>query len=81
MAELFRDIDVLVAPFAGSAQQSATSLTGHPSVAVPNGFDSDGRPTAIQFIGALYGETQALTLARHYQAQTSWHERHPPAFR
>jgi len=81
MAELFRDIDVLVAPFAGSAQQSATSLTGHPSVAVPNGFDNDGRPTAIQFIGALYGETQALTLARHYQAQTSWHERHPPAFR
>lgn len=80
MARLFEDVDVLVAPYAGSSQQSATSLTGHPSVAVPNGFDDEGRPTAIQFIGQLYGEADALTLARHYQAHTDWHERHPPAF-
>lgn len=80
MARLFEDVDVLVAPFAGSPQQSATSLTGHPSVALQNGFDGAGRPTGIQFIGQLYGEAEALTLARHYQLQTDWHRRHPPAF-
>lgn len=80
MARLFEDVDVLVAPFAGSSQQSATSLTGHPSVAVQNGFDSEGKPTGIQFIGQLYGEAHALTLARHYQLRTDWHTRHPPTF-
>lgn len=80
MAKLFAGIDVLVAPYSGSPQQSATSLTGHPSVAVPNGFDDVGRPTAIQFIAPLYGEAQALSLARHYQLRSDWHARHPPAF-
>jgi Asp-tRNA(Asn)/Glu-tRNA(Gln) amidotransferase A subunit family amidase len=80
MARLFADIDVLIAPYSGSPQQSATSLTGHPSVAVPNGFDDVGRPTAIQFIAPLYGEAQALSLARHYQLCSDWHTRHPPAF-
>jgi Asp-tRNA(Asn)/Glu-tRNA(Gln) amidotransferase A subunit family amidase len=80
MARLFDAIDVLVAPFSGSPQQSATSLTGHPSVAVHNGFDGDGRPTGIQFVARLYGEADALTLARHYQARTDWHLQHPPAF-
>jgi Asp-tRNA(Asn)/Glu-tRNA(Gln) amidotransferase A subunit family amidase len=80
MANLFENIDVLVAPYSGSPQQGATSLTGHPSVAVPNGFDNAGRPTAIQFIGQLYGEAEALTLARHYQAYTDWQDRRPPSF-
>lgn len=80
MAELFDRIDVLVAPFGGSTQQSATSLTGHPSVSVRNGFDRDGRPTGIQFVGSLYGEADVLTLARHYEAHTPWVGRHPDAF-
>lgn len=81
MAGLFRDLDVLVAPFSGSNQQNATSLTGHPSVSVPNGFDSEGRPTGIQFVGQLYGEAGALTLARHYEAHTGLSRRHPRDFR
>jgi Asp-tRNA(Asn)/Glu-tRNA(Gln) amidotransferase A subunit family amidase len=81
MADLFRDLDVLVAPFSGSSQQSATSLTGHPSVSVPNGFDSSGRPTGIQFVGQLYGEAAALTLARHYEAHTGLSRRYPRDFR
>lgn len=80
MAELFADIDVLVAPFNGSNQQSATSLSGHPSVVVQNGFDEGGKPTCVQFIGRLYGEAAILTLARHYQADTGFHRRHPPGF-
>lgn len=80
MAERFEDLDVLVAPFEGSPVVGATSLTGHPSVVVQNGFDEEGRPTGIQFIGQLYGEAEAMTLARHYQEETGWHRRHPPGF-
>jgi len=80
MAQVFEDIDVLVAPFAGSPVQSATSLTGHPSVAVPNGFDDDGTPTGIQFIGQLYGESNALQLAKLFQDSTGTHLRHPAGF-
>jgi Asp-tRNA(Asn)/Glu-tRNA(Gln) amidotransferase A subunit family amidase len=80
MAELFAGIDVLIAPFSGSNQQSATSLTGHPSVVVQNGFDEDGKPTGIQFIGRLCGEAAILTLARHYQTKTGLNRRHPPGF-
>lgn len=77
MAAAFGDADVLVAPFSGSPVQSATSLTGHPAVSVPNGFDEDGKPTAIQFIGNLYREAQALRLASAYQSATDHHLRHP----
>ncbi|MFK7829603.1 MAG: hypothetical protein AB8B57_07490 [Congregibacter sp.] len=81
MAKLFDTLDVLAAPFSGSPQQSATSLTGHPSVPVQNGFDGRGRPTGIQFIGQLYGEAEALTVARHYQARAPWYRQYPSAFR
>ena len=64
MAELFERIDVLLSPFGGSPEQSATSLTGHPAVALQNGFDRDGRPTGIKVIGQLYAEATALTVAK-----------------
>jgi Asp-tRNA(Asn)/Glu-tRNA(Gln) amidotransferase A subunit family amidase len=80
MAEVFERIDVLVTPFGGSNVQSATSLTGHPSVAVQNGIDDDGTPTGFQMIGQLYAEADALTLARVYQQATGFHRQHPPAF-
>jgi Asp-tRNA(Asn)/Glu-tRNA(Gln) amidotransferase A subunit family amidase len=80
MARLFDGIDVLVSPFDGSPEQSATSLTGHPAVAIQNGFDREGRPTGIKFVGQLYGEGRALLLAKAYQDATGFHLRHPPEF-
>ena len=80
MAKIFDRIDVLVTPFGGSAVQTATSLTGHPSVAVQNGFDDDRTPTGFQMIGQLYSEAAALTLARVYQQRTGFHRQHPPMF-
>jgi Asp-tRNA(Asn)/Glu-tRNA(Gln) amidotransferase A subunit family amidase len=81
MAKIFADVDVLLTPFSGSPMQSATSLTGHPSVAVQNGFDEAGRPTGIQFVGQLYGEANALALAALVQNATGYHQQHPPLFR
>ena len=80
MARAFDDIDVLIAPFDGSPVQNATSLTGHPAVSVPNGFDDDGKPTAIQFIGRMYGEADALLLAHAFQSVTDHHLKRPPVF-
>jgi len=80
MAALFDEIDVLVSPFGGGPEQSATSLTGHPAVAVQNGFDRDGRPTGVKFVGQLYAEAPTLRLAKTYQDATGFHRQHPPGF-
>jgi Asp-tRNA(Asn)/Glu-tRNA(Gln) amidotransferase A subunit family amidase len=43
MTKLFRDIDIIVTPSQG-LQLTATNLTGHPAVIVPNGMRGDDAP-------------------------------------
>ena len=43
MAELFREVDMIVTP-SGGAQLSATNLSGHPAVIVPNGLRAADAP-------------------------------------
>ncbi|HEU5339769.1 amidase [Edaphobacter sp.] len=43
MEKMFADVDVMVTPSDG-AQLTATNLTGHPAVIVPNGVRGDGAP-------------------------------------
>lgn len=45
MAEMFRDVDVIVTPSGGS-QLSATNLSGNPAVIVPNGLRGADAPAA-----------------------------------
>jgi Asp-tRNA(Asn)/Glu-tRNA(Gln) amidotransferase A subunit family amidase len=71
------DIDVYVHPTFGGKTLLATNLTGHPSVIVPNGFRKDGTPTSITFTGKLFGEADALLLAKAYQDETGFHLKHP----
>jgi Asp-tRNA(Asn)/Glu-tRNA(Gln) amidotransferase A subunit family amidase len=73
-------IDVLVAPTSGGNQLLLTNLTGHPAVILPNGFTEEGTPVSITFIGRLYGEAEALAVARAYQQATDFHTRRPPLF-
>lgn len=77
MAEAMADLDVYVAPHGGSPNNSATNLTGHPAVSVPNGFAPDGTPSGVLFVGKLYGEAEMLRLAKAYQDATDFHLRHP----
>lgn len=77
-------IDVLVTPSYGGAGNSSvllmTNLTGHPAVVVPDGFDGEGHPASISFIGRLWGEEAALRLAKAFQDATDFHTRVPPLF-
>jgi Asp-tRNA(Asn)/Glu-tRNA(Gln) amidotransferase A subunit family amidase len=79
MEKLFADIDVYVCPSFGGENLLITNLTGHPAVVLPNGFHaSNGTPASITFMGNLYGETQALAVARAYQQATDFHKKRPP---
>lgn len=71
------DVDLFIAPaFAGNTLL-LTNLTGHPCVVLPNGFDANGSPVSITFIGRLYDEATLLTAANAYQEATDFHTRHP----
>ena len=77
MEEAMRNIDVYVAPHTGSTNTRATALTGHPGISVPNGFDEDGKPTGILFVGKLYGEAELMNVAKVYQDANDFHLSHP----
>ena len=75
LAQALDGIDVVVAPW--RSINPLTSMTGHPVVAVPNGFTGQVTPTGIAFMGSIYGEDRLLALAKAYQEATGFHERHP----
>lgn len=78
--ELFRRVDVVVAPTFGTQQLVATNLTGHPAVILPNGFREDGTPVSLTFLGGLFEEGKLLAVANAYQRATDFHLRRPAAF-
>lgn len=80
MREVFEDVDAFVTPTYGGDVLTATNLTGHPAVVVPSGFESDGTPVSISFIGDLYSDAAALRAARAFQQATSYHEQRPQGF-
>ena len=42
----------------------AISITGHPAIAVPCGFDRHGRPVGLQIVGQPRGEARLLQIAQ-----------------
>lgn len=77
MDEKLKGFDAYIAP-SFSANLVLTNLTGHPAVALPNGFTAAGLPTTITFMGQLYEEGNLLALAKAYQEATDFDEKHPP---
>ena len=75
LAEALDGIDILVAPM--RSINPLTSMTGHPVVAVPNGFTRQGTPTGIAFVGSVYGEDKLLALAKAYQDTAGFYRRRP----
>ena len=70
VAKAMADVDAVM--FTALTLDSRTSLnpvmslTGHPSIAVPNGF-ANGSPTGVMFSGHLYREGELIALAKAWQ--------------
>ncbi len=62
---------------ASGPQTRVFSLSGHPSLSVPCGFDPDGLPLGLQLATRHFDEATLLRVAHAYEARTSWHTRHP----
>jgi Asp-tRNA(Asn)/Glu-tRNA(Gln) amidotransferase A subunit family amidase len=77
MADLMQTIDVYIAPISVGDNLLLTNLTGHPAIALPNGFSAAGTPTSITFNGRLYDEATLLMVAKQYQDATDFHLQHP----
>ena len=52
-----------------TAQLTATNLTGHPAVILPNGFRDDGTPVSLTFLGPLFGEAGCSLSRAHISAR------------
>ena len=77
MADLFSGLDAYLTPTYGGSNLLLTNLTGHPMVALPDGFRSDGTPGSFTITGALFAEDRLLALADAYQRATGFHRRRP----
>lgn len=80
MREIMAEVDVYLAPALRGTNLQVTNLTGHPAIAVPNGFVDEDSPNSITFMGRLYDEATMLAVARAYQEATEWHVRQPEGF-
>jgi Asp-tRNA(Asn)/Glu-tRNA(Gln) amidotransferase A subunit family amidase len=78
MHEKLKGVDVYLSPSFAGSNLVMTNLSGHPCVVLPNGFQKNGMPTTITFMGQLYGEANVLALAKLYQELTDFDDKHPP---
>lgn len=78
--DFMKQYDVLITPSFGGSQLLTTNLTGHPCVVMPNGFDEDGHPTSISFLGNLFDEAAISEFAAYVQENTNWDNEHPGFF-
>jgi aspartyl-tRNA(Asn)/glutamyl-tRNA(Gln) amidotransferase subunit A len=53
------------------------NLSGLPGISIPCGFTRGGLPIGLQIIGQPFREAEILAMARAYEAEHDWHERHP----
>lgn len=81
MADLMEDIDVYISPSFEGHNLLLTNLSGHPCVVLPHGFNEEGSPTSITFIGRLYDEATVLAVAKQFQDATDFHLKHPERFK
>lgn len=55
----------------------AFSLTGHPALTLPCGFDGDGMPIGLQVAARHFEERTMFQVAHCYERATPWHDRRP----
>jgi aspartyl-tRNA(Asn)/glutamyl-tRNA(Gln) amidotransferase subunit A len=62
---------------ANKPPDGVSSLCGLPALAVPCGYNNEGLPMALQFLGRAGNDHAVIAAARTYQSFTEWHKRHP----
>ncbi|WP_432970187.1 amidase [Dactylosporangium sp. CA-233914] len=50
---------------------------GLPALSVPGGFNDEGLPIGLQFIGPLWADADVISVAARYERATGWHTRRP----
>ena len=60
-----------------TSYQYPFNLTGHPAMAVPSGFGTDGLPTSVQIIGKWAAETDMLRLGALLERTCPWAQYRP----
>ncbi len=55
------------------------NVLGVPALTLPCGFDRDGLPVGLQFLGPRNGEAKVIAVAQAYQAATDFHQLRPAA--
>lgn len=78
---MMEEVDVLIVPSFAGNQLTTTNLTGQPVVVVPNGFNDNGSPTSICFLGNLFDEAKILSVAKAFQEASRFEDVHPEGFR
>lgn len=78
--DFMKNYDVVIVPTFAGAQLRMTNLTGNPVVCMPMGFDKNGQPQSITFVGNLYDEASILEAAKAYQSKTEYNKKHPGLF-
>jgi aspartyl-tRNA(Asn)/glutamyl-tRNA(Gln) amidotransferase subunit A len=53
------------------------NLAGLPGISIPCGFTKGRLPIGLQIIGRPFGESDLLAIARAYERDHDWSERHP----
>lgn len=53
------------------------NMTGLPTVVLPAGYDDQGMPLGVQFVGGALRDDVVLASGIAFQAATDWHRRHP----
>ncbi|MGZ5247058.1 MAG: amidase [Flavitalea sp.] len=78
--DFMKQYDVVIVPSFAGRQSAMTNLTGHPAICFPVGFRKNGLPTSISLIGNLYDEASIITVAKAFQDNTDFEEKHPAYF-
>ncbi len=60
-----------------TSYQYPFNLTGHPAMAIPSGFGTDGLPTSVQIVGKWGCETDVLRLGALLEEARPWAQRQP----
>ena len=76
----FNEYDIILSPSFGKNQLLITNLTGHPAISLPDGLDTEGRPTSISIIGNYGDEDKMLYFAEYLNKKINFFKNKPPLF-